>query len=115
LAARDDCADNAAQPSTAVARPVEGEISAGHRLRVGSPRSSGIVAYDEGRAAPQERSALYELNLRPGHRQITAELFLTEKTVETHLRNIVRKMNVSSRVELALAVERGDHAPRRQP
>ena len=40
--------------------------------------------------------------------QIAAELFLSRKTVETHLRNIFRKVNVSSRVDLAHAVERAD-------
>ncbi len=40
--------------------------------------------------------------------QIAAELFLSQKTVEAHLRNIFRKADVSSRVELARAVERAD-------
>jgi DNA-binding NarL/FixJ family response regulator len=40
--------------------------------------------------------------------EIAAELFLSPKTIETHMHNMFNKLNVSSRVELARAVERAD-------
>jgi len=42
--------------------------------------------------------------------EIAELLFLSPKTVETHIRNIFRKLDVSSRVEVARAVEHADHA-----
>lgn len=49
---------------------------------------------------------------RKTNREIAADLFLSPKTVETHIRNSFRKLGVGSRAELARAVERAD---RRQP
>jgi DNA-binding NarL/FixJ family response regulator len=47
---------------------------------------------------------------RKTNSQIAAELFLSGKTVETHVRNMFRKLGVSSRVELARTVEASERA-----
>ena len=45
---------------------------------------------------------------RKTNSQIAAELFLSPKTVETHVRHLFQKLEVSSRVEVARVVERAE-------
>jgi DNA-binding NarL/FixJ family response regulator len=47
---------------------------------------------------------------RKTNAQIAAELFLSPKTVETHIRHLFQKLEVSSRVEVARTVERAERA-----
>ena len=56
--------------------------------------------------SPRERDVARLVVDRRTNPEIAAELFLSVKTVETHMRNMFRKLDVSSRAQLARAVER---------
>src|SRR4051794_8927194 len=71
------------------------------RSRKGSADGAGVDTLTE-----REREVAALVVDRRTNPEIAAELFLGLKTVETHLRNIFRKLDVSSRVELARTVER---------
>ena len=68
----------------------------------------------QGRAGRRGIESLTERELQVAHlvvdRRTNAEiadaLFLSPKTIETHIRNIFHKLDVSSRVDLARTVER---------
>jgi DNA-binding NarL/FixJ family response regulator len=79
----------------------------GHRVhrrtRPGKPGAGGLESLTE-----RELQVARLVADRKTNPQIAAELFLSQKTIETHLRNIFHKVDVSSRVGLARAVERGD-------
>jgi DNA-binding NarL/FixJ family response regulator len=79
----------------------------GHRVhrrtRPGKPGAAGIESLTE-----RELQVARLVANRKTNPQIAAELFLSRKTVETHLRHIFHKVDVSSRVELARAIERAD-------
>jgi DNA-binding CsgD family transcriptional regulator len=81
-----------------------------HRqARSGSRTQSGITAL-----TARELEIAQLVVDRKTNAEIAAELFLSQKTVETHLRNIFDKMGLRTRVELARAVERGERARSRQ-
>ena len=54
--------------------------------------------------SPREREVAALIASGSKNREIAAELFLSEKTVESHIRNIFAKLGVSSRASVAGAV-----------
>jgi DNA-binding NarL/FixJ family response regulator len=76
------------------------------RTRAGNADGSGVDSLTE-----RELQIARLVVDRKTNPQIAAELFLSSKTVETHLRNTFRKLGVASRVDVARAVERADRTP----
>ena len=77
----------------------------GHRGRPGKLDELGIEVLSE-----RELEVARLIVDRKTNPQIAAALFLSQKTVETHIRNMFRKLQVSSRVELARTVEQAERA-----
>ena len=76
------------------------------RSRPGNGQPFGIESLTE-----RELEVAWLVVDRKTNHEIAAELFLSQKTVETHLRNIFNKMGVATRVAVARAVERSDRPP----
>ncbi len=66
-----------------------------------APGDTGLASL-----STREREVAGLVTARHTNREIAATLFLSEKTVESHLRNIFAKLGASSRVEVARTVER---------
>jgi DNA-binding CsgD family transcriptional regulator len=78
------------------------------RLGARTERRGRAGEADQGLGALTDREmeiALLATDRRT-NRQIAATLFLSDKTIETHMRNIFIKLGVSSRVDVARTVER---------
>jgi DNA-binding CsgD family transcriptional regulator/tetratricopeptide (TPR) repeat protein len=80
----------------------------GHRIH----RRSGPAPARDGTGldalTPRELEIARLIVDRRTNRQIAEALYLSPKTVETHIRNIFNKLEVGSRVEVARIVERAD-------
>ena len=75
-----------------------------HRRSARGKRDQNGVASLTGRELEIAR-LIAELRTNP---EIAATLFLSPKTVESHIRNIFHKLGVTSRVQVARAVERAE-------
>jgi DNA-binding NarL/FixJ family response regulator len=71
------------------------------RKRGGQTGHKGVASL-----STREREVAELVRNRMTNPEIAAALFLSPKTVETHLRNIFRKLDASSRVEVARSMER---------
>jgi DNA-binding NarL/FixJ family response regulator len=70
------------------------------------PRGATGTGAGLGALTEREREVAELVTDRHTNREIAERLFLSEKTVESHLRNVFAKVGVSSRVEVARLVER---------
>jgi DNA-binding NarL/FixJ family response regulator len=75
------------------------------RTQPGKPDRSGVESLTS-----RELQIARLIVDRKTNPEIAELLFLSPKTVETHIRNMFRKLDVSSRVELARAIEQSDRA-----
>ena len=76
----------------------------GHHVHRRTER--GKAGYGMGALSGREMEVACLVVDRRTNPEIAADLFLSLKTVESHMRNIFRKLEVSSRVEVARVVER---------
>ena len=73
------------------------------RSRPGKADSAGIESLTE-----RELQISRLVVDRKTNREIATELYLSQKTIETHLRNIFRKLDANSRVDVARTIEQAD-------
>jgi DNA-binding NarL/FixJ family response regulator len=77
---------------------------AGVSVGRGGARAPGAEGLDGLSAREREIAALVAEGLT--NREIAARLFLSEKTIETHLTRVFQKLGLRSRVQVAAAIAR---------
>ena len=80
------------------------------RSRPGVADAAGIESLTE-----RERQVALLVVDRRTNPEIAAELFLSQKTVESHIRNLFRKLDVSSRTDVARRMEAAERASVTRP
>ncbi|HSQ04264.1 MAG TPA: response regulator transcription factor, partial [Burkholderiales bacterium] len=101
-----DAIRRAARGEAVVAPRMTGKLVAG--LQSGGRESAGTTASEREKISPREREILVLLARGASNKEMARDLGLAESTVKIHIQNILRKLNLSSRVQAAVyAVESG--------
>jgi DNA-binding CsgD family transcriptional regulator/tetratricopeptide (TPR) repeat protein len=74
-----------------------------HRTRPGQAGETGVASLTERELQVARLIVDHQTN-----GQIAGQLFLSKKTIESHIRNMFRKLDAGSRAEIARAVEQAD-------
>ena len=99
-----DAIRRAAQGESVVSQQMTAKLIEGVR---NPPRADSSVN-ERDRFSPRERDILISLAHGESNKEIARKLDLAESTVKIHVQNIFKKLNMSSRVQVALyAVEHG--------
>ena len=99
-----DAIRRAAQGESVVSQQMTAKLIQGVR----NPPKAEAGAIERDRFSPRERDILASLAQGESNKEIARRLDLAESTVKIHVQNIFKKLNMSSRVQVALyAVENG--------
>ncbi len=99
-----DAIRRAAKGESVVSQQMTAKLIQGVRT---APRIDTMLA-ERDRFSPRERDIMASLALGESNKEIARKLNLAESTVKIHVQNIFKKLNMTSRVQVALyAVEHG--------
>jgi two-component system nitrate/nitrite response regulator NarL len=101
-----------ARGEAVVAPQMTGKLVAGLK---GGPREAPPNATDRDKLSAREREILALLARGASNKEIAREFVLAESTVKIHVQNILRKLNLSSRVQAAVYAVESGLAPRQSP
>lgn len=105
-----DAIRRAARGEAVVSPEMTGKLVAG--LKSGSRESAPESAADKDRLSAREREILVLLAKGESNKEIARGLTLSESTVKIHVQNILRKLNLTSRVQAAVYAVESGVAPR---
>jgi two-component system, LuxR family, response regulator FixJ len=92
-------------PPKALIERIREALAMDARARAGAAQHAELVDHIA-QLTPRERQVMEQLAMGKSSKAIATELDISARTVESHRRTVLRKMNVSSAAELARAVAR---------